>query len=342
MPHGQSDDIRIDFCSLGFEKSSNPRYSYQLNNGEWSNWQKEDFVILNNLPANTYTFKVRLETAEGIASPETQVQFKTAMYFWQSPHFAWYLLAVASILLSIIIYRWLHYRRLARHLSEQQTELQFLKVAALQSQMNPHFIFNVLGVLQGNILTGNPEEANSMVEKLSILIRNFLEATLINPENERKSIYSTEITLEEEIKLLELFVNFEQIKAKNVFTYHFHIAQDLNTSDIMVLPMIVQPYVENAIKHGLLNLPPNQSGTLTISIEKVEHQLIIKIEDTGVGRKRAAEIKQSSVNKHKSRGMALVKKRVEILNEQGYAIQIDTEDIQPQGTRATIIFEDEE
>ncbi|MDH4460342.1 MAG: hypothetical protein QE277_02900, partial [Flectobacillus sp.] len=95
-------------------------------------------------------------------------------------------------------------------------------------------------------------------------------------------------------------------------------------------------------KHGLLNLPPNQSGTLTISIEKIEHQLIIKIEDTGVGRKRAAEIKQSSVNKHKSRGMALVKKRVEILNEQGYAIQIDTEDIQPQGTRVTIIFEDEE
>ncbi len=342
LPHGQSDDIRIDFCSLGFEKSSNPHYSYQLNNGQWSNWQKEDFVILNNLPANTYAFKVRLETAEGIASPEAQVQFKTAMYFWQSPHFAWYLLAVASILLSIIIYRWLHYRRLARHLSEQQTELQFLKVVALQSQMNPHFIFNVLGVLQGTILMGTREDANSIIEKLSTLIRNFLEATLINPENKRKSIYSTEITLEEEIKLLELFVHFEQLKAKNIFTYSFHVAKDLNTSDIMILPMIIQPYVENAIKHGLLNLPPNQPGTLTISIEKVEHQLIIKIEDTGVGRKRAAAIKQSSVNQYKSRGMALVQKRVEILNEQGYAIQIDTEDIQPQGTRATIIFEDEE
>ena len=343
LPHGKSDGIKIEFVSSGFEKATRPSYSYKIDNAEWSDWQNEEVVNLSNLSAGVYDFKVRTRIAgenNEIQPIETSIKFKASMYPWQSPNFYKYLLALVLILFGIMLGRWFWEKRLRENFRKQKKELDFLKVVAIQSQMNPHFIFNVLGVLQGHILNGNTKVANEQLLKLSTLVRNFLEASIVDTENDKKTIYSTETTLEKELELLKLFVEFEHLKAKDKFSYTFDISPNINLNSFSIPPMLIQPLVENAIKRGLLNLPDGQSGTLTFTVTYKDEILTFTIIDTGVGRKRAAEIKASTVQTHKSRGLELVSKRINILNDSGYKIYCeDLEDVQPHGTKAVIHFD---
>ena len=346
LPHGLSDDIKIEFGTLGFEKPTKPLYSYKLNNNEWSQWQEQDFVNISNLADGKYTLALKTQIAgENVSMKisETRITFRTNLYFWQSPNFYKYLLGLIFGLLVVITLRFLFAIRDRKNIIKQQKELDFLKVVALQSQMNPHFIFNVLGVLQGKILMGEPQTANDQLVKLATLVRSYLEASMIDPDNARKSIYSTEISLSKEIELLELFVEFEHLKAKNVFTYQFIIDPKIKPDNYSIPPMIVQPIVENAIKRGLLNLAPNETGKLEIKVDLTDDCLIFSVLDTGVGRVKAAQIKESSVRAlHKSRASELVNKRIKILNDAGYNIQIEYNDVEPQGTIVVVRFYQDE
>jgi ligand-binding sensor domain-containing protein len=342
LPHGKSDNIRIEFSSLGFEKSTHPTYSYKIDEGEWSKWQTEEVVNLSNLSAGVYDFKIRTQIVgenNEIKPSESSLKFRASMYPWQSPNFYKYLLALVMVLFGIMLLRWFWEKRLRENFKKQKKELDFLKVVAIQSQMNPHFIFNVLGVLQGHILNGNTKVANEQLVKLSTLVRNYLEASIVDTESTKKTIYSTEITLEKELELLTLFVEFEYLKAKDKFNYKFDISPNINLDSFSIPPMLIQPIVENAIKRGLLNLPDGESGTLNITVSYENETLTFVIIDTGVGRDRAAEIKASTVRTHKSRGIELVNKRIKILNDSGYKITCeDLEDVDPHGTKAVIHF----
>ncbi len=191
-------------------------------------------------------------------------------------------------------------------LLQAQNRLAEEKLTALRSQMNPHFIFNCLNSIQQFILTGDVDNANKYLSQFSKLIRLVLQYS----ENNF-------ISLEEEINMLELYLSLEKTRFGNSFEYKILIDHELDTDEIKIPNLMVQPFVENAIWHGLMHKPGDRKININFQL-KNEQFILCEVTDNGIGRTRAAEIKEmKSVElKHKSRGMQLIKDKIEILRQQ--------------------------
>ena len=214
------------------------------------------------------------------------------------------------------------------NIKQKQTRLQHkiseLRFAALRSQMNPHFIFNALGSMQLLINTGKSMEANMYLSKFARLLRMILE----NSANSR-------LSLEEEIEALRLYVELEALRFK--FQYEIKIDPELNVSEIQIPGMLIQPFIENAIKHGITG--KKEAGKLELEFRIDGDQLVCIIQDNGIGRKASAKI-QRNAEGHRSRGMQLIEKQLALIRPQRPdRLQIlDREDDQGEalGTRIEI------
>lgn len=168
----------------------------------------------------------------------------------------------------------------------------------LRAQMNPHFIFNSLNSVQGFISANDSFKAMSFLSKFGHLLRNILE-------NSRKNL----INLESELATLKLYIEMEKLRYKDAFDYEILVDKALDLESIMIPPLIIQPFVENAIKHGLD--PKKEKGKLLISINKEGSQIQITINDNGIGRKKSNELSHSTKKHHKSFGVELTNERLE-------------------------------
>jgi tetratricopeptide (TPR) repeat protein len=215
--------------------------------------------------------------------------------------------------------------------SDFKNQLARAETKALRAQMNPHFIFNSLNSINSFVMDQQHELASEFLIKFSKLIRLILD-------NSR----SETISIEKELETLKLYVLLESARFENKFKCVYHIAEDVNTSSVMIPPMLLQPFVENAIWHGLMQ--KEGEGTITIEIAmKNEEFLIISIEDDGIGREKAAELKSKSAT-HKSHGLKVTSQRIEMmnkLNSSGAQVHIvDLKDAQgyARGTRVELII----
>ena len=213
--------------------------------------------------------------------------------------------------------------------NELQRQLAQMELLALRAQMNPHFIFNSLNSIKSYILRNGPLEASEYLTKFSNLIRAILQ-------NSKKS----EISLKDELDTLLLYVKLEQMRFSEKFEFTFFQKSEAMLDTIMVPPLILQPYVENAIWHGLMHL--DTKGVLKIEvIEKGDGCLAVIIEDNGIGRKRAEELKSKSLRNYKSMGMGITKSRIELHNQiNAKGIKVDVMDVfgdkETTGTRVVI------
>jgi len=173
----------------------------------------------------------------------------------------------------------------------------------LRTQMNPHFIFNSLNSIQGYISANNSFLAMSYLSKFAKLMRYILE-------NSRKSM----VSLEEEINTLQLNMELERIRFKEHFDFKIELEPDIIPERTFLPPMLLQPFVENAMKHGLRNKP--EKGLLEIFFKKENNFLNCIIRDNGIGREKAAELNQANKPTHKSVGMQLTTERLTALNKQ--------------------------
>lgn len=156
-------------------------------------------------------------------------------------------------------------------------------------------------------------------------------------DEQNGSLFNHEIPLARELELLRMYIEFEQLQYQDRFSYELTLDGKINADNYRIPPLILQPYVENAIKHGLLNLEPGTYGHLWIRFVCLDDEtLICTIEDDGIGRARAEAIQRESLRKFKSRGTELVKRRVDILNQMGYDIRLQTHDRIGGGTVVTI------
>ncbi|HEX5152708.1 MAG TPA: histidine kinase [Parafilimonas sp.] len=230
---------------------------------------------------------------------------------------------VVLILLSVIIMRNIVLKRrneklrLENVLKEQQllserkeAELQKqtseLEMQALRAQMNPHFIFNCLNSINRFILKNETEPASDYLTKFSRLIRMVL--------NNSKHKY---ITLNEELDCLELYIQMEQLRFKNSFNYKIKCSADIDMEETLVPPLLIQPFAENAIWHGLMQKESGE-GNLAILLQQKNEILECTITDNGVGRKVALELSRNATSKNKSLGLQITKERIALLdNEQG-------------------------
>lgn len=326
----------FEFTALDFSAPSSHLYQYHLDGFDrgWTKPSPEHFAVYTNLPPGNYVMRVK-----GCNSDKTwneagiQLPFTIQKPWWAS----WWFRTL--MLLFLAATGWLFWRRRARKIRQKQEDqeklIKYLQVQTLQAQMNPHFLFNVLASLQNLILRSDTKKADHYLVNLSKLIRSYLNSSL---KSDYSKGYSSEneITLAEELELLEMYIEFEKLQYKNKLEYHIEYDENrIVPENRTIPPMLLQPYVENAIKHGIMY--KKGKGSLWIQIlESQENEgIVIIIKDNGVGIEKAREIQRQSVRRYKSKGRELAEKRIEVLQELGYPIEVNTVS-SDQGTAVTI------
>ncbi len=215
-----------------------------------------------------------------------------------------------------------------KYIKQQKFANNLLALKSLRSQMNPHFIFNALNSVNSFIASNDERTANKYLSDFSTLMRSVLE----NSDEDF-------IPLKKEIELLELYTKLEHFRFKDKFDYTISVADNVNVDEFQIPPMLLQPYIENAVWHGLRYKP--EKGQLDIHIAaKSESEITISISDNGIGRKRSKSLKTEHQQKQNSKGMGNIKKRVAILNEM-YKDKVDVfvddyQDIEDAGTKVVV------
>jgi LytS/YehU family sensor histidine kinase len=216
--------------------------------------------------------------------------------------------------------------RLAAYMEKQKADSASMN--ALQSQMNPHFIFNCLNSINNFVLCNESKLASNYLTKFARLMR----LTLDNSNQKT-------ISLNQELETLELYVFMERVRFSNGFDFNIDMCMEIDAHSVEVPPLILQPFVENAIWHGLLH--KEEKGNVTICLDILEGKwLVVKIEDNGIGREKSQEFKSKTVQKSKSHGLEITAQRLKLLaDEENNHIQI--EDLyddggNAQGTKVTL------
>ena len=209
-------------------------------------------------------------------------------------------LFISGIISGLIIVAFIFYilRLRQEKLKQKQREME-LSQSLLRTQMNPHFIFNAMSVIQSYIYANDPDKSSQFLVNFSRLIRLILE-------NSPKEF----IPIELEVEILEKYLQAQKMRFDNRFSYSIEVDDNLLNASAMVPPMITQPFVENAIEHGQLHTI--KGGHITISISEKDTMIQIQITDNGVGRKGAQKTKK--IKSHKSMAINITKERIEIIN----------------------------
>ncbi|APG65183.1 sensor histidine kinase [Tenacibaculum todarodis] len=208
-----------------------------------------------------------------------------------------YSLIAGFLLMSLLAYF------MFRTTKQQKLANNLLALKSMRSQMNPHFIFNALNSVNSFIAVNDERNANRYLSEFSVLMRSVLE----NSDEDF-------IPFTKEIELLELYVKLEHNRFKDKFDYQINVAKNIDLDQFSIPPMLLQPYIENAIWHGLRYR--KEKGNLSISIiQKDAETLQVSIEDNGIGRKQSQALKTKNQLKQKSKGMSTIKNRIAILND---------------------------
>lgn len=298
-------NLELKYALLNFTPGEKYKVFYKINNGNWhladENSRKLDFPSLS---AGDY--QITLKTEDKNASPIV-LNFTIKQVFWKS----WiFILFVGGLLIFLIIF---YYRYQIRKINyTKQLEIDTIrlekesnssKLKAFKSQMNPHFFYNALNTLQSYILTNEKKPALTYLSQFSGLTRKILEFT--------EQDY---ISLEEEIETLKLYLELEKARFNGDLHYEISTKNMDHLSKIHIPVLLLQPYVENAIKHGLLH--SRKEKILNISFEKKKDFLCIRIEDNGIGVEKSKIINAQKGNqKPASFATSAQEKRVEILNK---------------------------
>lgn len=213
--------------------------------------------------------------------------------------------------------------------SNQQQKLanNLLALKSLRSQMNPHFIFNALNSVNNFISKSDERSANRYLSEFSTLMRSVLE----NSEEDF-------IPLGKELEQLELYIKLEHSRFQDKFDFQIHVDENVPVSNYQIPPMLLQPYIENAIWHGLRYRDSKGLLSVFVKVNSI-NSIAISITDNGIGRKKSASIKTQNQKKQKSKGMGIIQKRVAILNDM-YSDKVDIRisDLEADGSGTKVLF----
>jgi ligand-binding sensor domain-containing protein len=299
--------VQILYKGVNVKSEGRILYKYRLE-GLDSSWtySENTFVQYTTLPPGSYRFIVYALNSDGqISSNPAEINFIIDAPFWKT----WWFYAALLIFVFILIY--LIYKKRIQLIQQQEKEktemnkrISESELKALRAQMNPHFMFNAINSIQNFVLKNDSRSAQKYLTKFARLIRSVLE-------NSKHDL----VWLNKEVEALELYVELEALRASFCFDYEIIIEDSLNAENLFIPPMIIQPYIENAILHGIMPLSERR-GKLDIKFSKNGSVLKCIIDDNGIGRKKAKEIKERKQLSHQSMGMAVTQDRIDILNEQ--------------------------
>ncbi len=299
-------NIEIDLVGIAFQSGRGLKYKYRLE-GLDTNYttSTSGIVDYNALAPGKYTFVAHSVNYQNIESIQSvRISFIIYPAYWQT---IWFQLFLGVVLFIIFLCGILVRIRLIKRREEEKTRLNKmlgeLELTALKAQMNPHFIFNSLGSIQNLINRDKKTEANIYLSKFAKLLR----LTLDNSDKK-------EIPLADEINMLELYLGLEALRFNNQFEYKIDMTESVDIYEVKIPTMILQPFCENAIKHGLL--PKKAEAQLLLQFEVTkDNALHCIVQDNGIGRVQREKLKESSVSGHVSKGIKITRNRLELVNQ---------------------------
>ncbi len=304
------------------EEDNRFRYRLQGVDEEWVEAGTRTEAFYTAIKPGSYAFYVQAANNDGVWGKAKKLVTITIVPAWYQT--VWFKMAVAILLVAI---SYLFYRQRMLNLKakletekqkaaiqQQEAEMKTLRaefekqlaqteMTALRSQMNPHFIFNCLNSIKLYTLQNNTEAATEYLGKFSRLIRLVLE-------NSRLST----IPLDAELEYLQLYLDMEVMRFKQKLHYTITVDENVDTEFIEIPPLLLQPYVENAIWHGLMHKEDGGQIDIRLELQK-SNTLAIVIADNGIGRKRAAELKSKGATTKKSFGMQVTSERIALINK---------------------------
>jgi len=319
----------FDFAALDFSNPEKNMYAFKLENfhDNWVYTQEGNHEAwYTNVDPGNYTFRVKAANSDGYWNEEgISIPLVIRPPFWKTPWF--YGLEILIILASIILI--VKYRE--KKIKEQNRFLS-LEQKLLRSQMNPHFIFNSLSSIQSFIFENNPIEAGSYLSRFAELIRSILY-------NSREEF----ITLENEIKTLKNYFELQQLRYNHKFDFEIDVDPEIFPEEISIPPMIAQPFIENAVEHGIKYI--EDKGLISVSFTLMDDSILLIVGDNGIGIKAAKNLKNKKASEHKSLATVITRERIEILNKgkrkKLYSMRVlDTTDVtgKVDGTRVKLII----
>lgn len=330
LPHNRN-NVNLRFALLDYSGPAKNQYQYKLHpfDEEWKQTDgRSPMANYTNLPPAQYQFFLKA-SSDGVhwQDHSGEIRFAIRPAIWQRPWFIPVLFGFATTILFLILYLVFRSKlKKEKRKMEVEKKIASLELKALQAQMNPHFIFNAVNSIQHFMLKGDMLAANDYLTRFARLMRFFLEASI-----EKK------VLLKDEIEMLKLYLELEALRFDSAFDFEIN-CPDLTAMEIPT--MLIQPYVENAIHHGLAT--KKGKGHLKLDIKTKDNKLIIHIDDNGIGRQNARKLKNIFDGDRKSRAMELMAERMEMTNvlddEQIHAEVIDkTDDLgNALGTRVII------
>lgn len=300
----RQNDLELKFAGIAFSDSRKIRYRYRVQ-GLTEDWLETDFeeVRLPSLRPGIYTFEVKAIDIYGKESERPElIQFTIVPAIWQRLDFKIATFIAAGLLLSFSL--WSYFRFMNKHREEQliiQTQIAETEQKALRAQMNPHFVYNVLNSIQQFILRSDTISALDYLSDFGDLIRRSFE----------NSKHLT-IPLQDEIEFLKLYLELENMRVDGKINWHINVGQGIDTEQVFVPSLLIQPFVENSIRHGLKHR--HGEGIIDIEFLRENGSLVCTIVDDGIGIGKAAEYENWKPEEYRSSGMAITRNRLELYN----------------------------
>ncbi|HEY4874723.1 MAG TPA: histidine kinase, partial [Puia sp.] len=326
----------VDFSLVNYNFISGNRYFYRLLPLSKA-WQQNlnGHLSFYDIPPGKYTLEVKgYSEFDRVSSTFDSLRIEVEPFWWQSWWFKLFsVMLVSAIIFLLVRRRIINIRKQAAILQQQTSFKQKIaetEMQALRAQMNPHFIFNSLNSIENFMMKNDKRMASDYFNKFATLIRMILESS----RNEL-------IPFSTDVEAMQLYIDLEQLRFNNKFSYHTVLDPELLNGDYRVPSLLVQPYLENAILHGIAH---SDKQNLHIILSAFLENDFIKytIEDNGVGRKLAAQYNRQNKPNHKSVGLEITKERINIFNEplngspNVHIIDLTGDDDIPNGTRVEI------
>lgn len=323
--------LKLVFDVLTFRRKTNAPLLYytisrENDQNEIRQYEAGSQLVFDNLGPGRYTLRVYGVNNSGVRSSAPVVLvLNVPPPYWQTPWF------IALVFLLVLLITALVAAGIVKTIKRKEQEktriskmLAEYQLTALQSQMNPHFIFNSINSIQNFILQKREKDAYAYLSKFAKLVRMVLH------NSQKKTILLTE-----EINLIKTYIETEKMRFDDSFDFTLLVDEDLSDREIILPPMLLQPYIENAIWHGLMHLETERKGQLLVKFAAEDGILKITIEDNGIGRKRSEKYREEN---HLSVAMNLNKKRIDLMasaKQVSGFISIDVQDLYDASGNAT-------
>ncbi len=294
----KDDNVAIQYLTINYRQFGKIPFRYRTSAKDAWTETTDRNVYFAKLSPGAYRFEIQSANEDGVWS-DSAIESFTIRSAWYD---TWTFRVSATLAFGLLGF--ILYQRRARVLQERKafrSEIEDLKQTALKAQMNPHFVFNCLNAIQSLVVEGQDTEANDYLVSFSRLIRGCLDASM-----------QQEVSLEDDITFLRSYLEMEKIRFGARIDYDIHVAAAINPQELRIPPMLVLPFVENAVVHGLVDR--HRHGMVKIDYKIDGPYLLIEIKDNGIGYHASLERKRSKAA-HKSVGITLTKRRLALHND---------------------------